>query len=394
MTSVERRTSMKRVGFAAVAKSCVFLFVWLVLSPAAWAQGVSQTLIGLAQGTNTLIRFNSATPGTLSGTLPVTGLVAGDTLKSIDVRPATGALYAIATDATNTQVRTYTIDMATGVATAVGGPVTLPTAGALWGMSFNPTVDRIRLVNDQDENARINPDGGALAGDDTNLSPGTVTVDSVAYDNQFAGATTTTLFALNQATNSLATIGGVGGTPSPNGGLVTDIGALGVTFAGSPTGFDIATNGAAFAALRLAGGAQALYTLNLTTGAATLVGAIGDGTLTLDALAVVDPSLALSPGTGTFTSRQRFDLVLLIDPQGRALTSGTATFNGVDVTPFVASCIVPGTTSTGMITFRCPNLGGPVTGPGVHTLQVRLVLSDGSPIQSTVRWTVIPVVEP
>lgn len=374
--------------------SCVaFMASLAMIPPPVQAQGTAQTLIGLVQGTNTLVRFTSAAPGTLAGTLPVTGLLAGDTLKSIDFRPANGALYAIATDASNAQVRAYTIDMTTGAATAVG-LATLPTAGALWGMSFNPTVDRIRLVNDQDENGRIVPDTGVLAGDDTNLTPGTVTVDAVAYDNQFAGATTTTLFALNQATNSLALIGGVGGAPSPNLGVVTDVGPLGVTFAGSPTGFDIAVNGTAFAALRPASGAQALYTLNLTSGAATLVGSIGDGTLMLDAIAVVDPSLALSPGTGTYTSRQRFDLVLIIDSQGRGITSGTATFDGIDVTPFVASCIVPGMTSTGLTTFRCPNLGGPVVGPGVHTLQVRLVLSDGSPLVKSVTWTVLPVAEP
>lgn len=381
--------------------SCVVFVAILAISPRpARAQASGQTLVGLVQGTNTLVLFTSAAPGTLIGTLPVTGLVAGDTLKSIDFRPATGVLYATATDAANTQVRTYTISAATGVATAVG-VATLPTAGALWGLSFNPTVDRMRVVNDQDENARINPDSGALAGDDANLTPGTVTVDAVAYDNQIAGVTATTLFALNQATNSLALIGGIGGSPSPNIGVVTDIGPLGVTFAGAPAGFDIAVNGTAFATLRPSGGAQALYTVNLTSGAATLVGAVGDGTLTLDAIAVVDPLLMISPGTGTYTTRQRFDLVLIADSQGRAITTGTATFDGIDVTPFLASCIIPGVTmapsrftTTGLTTFRCPNLGGPVVGPGEHTLQVRLVLSDGSPMQSSVSWRVLAVAEP
>ena len=94
----------------------------------------------------------------------------------------------------------------------------------------------------------------------------------MAYSNPFAGATTTTLYALNQATSSLALIGGVNGTPSPNLGVVTDVGPLGVSISAGPTAFDIATNNTAFAVLRPSGGASTLYTINLATGAATPAG--------------------------------------------------------------------------------------------------------------------------
>lgn len=376
-----------------IARLCLVVLLGLALSaPPASAQGGAQMIYGLIQGTNNVVRFSSAAPAQIINMFLVTGLVPGDTLKSIDFRPATGGLYAIAVDGSNTQVRTYLIDTTTFAATAVGA-ASLPTAGTLWGISFNPVVDRIRIVNDQDENARLNPEGGVLAGDDTNLTPGTVTVDSVAYTNQFPGATSTTLYALNQATNSLATIGGIGGTPSPNGGAVTDIGPLGVTFTGARTAFDIAANGVAFAALTPNGGGQSLYTMDLATGTATLVGLIGDGAVTVDSIAVVDPTLSLSPGHGTYTTRQRFDLVLLVKPEGRSILTGTATFDGFDVTGILASCIVPGTNPAGIVTFRCPNLGGPVVGPGEHTLQVRLILSDGTPIQSSVKWLVVPVAE-
>jgi Domain of unknown function (DUF4394) len=325
----------------------------------------------------------------------VTGLVAGDTLKAIDYRPANGMLYGLATDASNAVVRLYTINATTGAATAVGTPVTLPTPGTLWDINFNPVVDRVRVVNDQDENARLVPDTGALAGDDTNLSPPTVAVDAVAYTNPVAGATTTTLFALNQTTNSLAIIGGVTGNPSPNTGVVTDIGPLGLTFAGSPTALDIATTNVAFAVLRPVSGAASLYTIDLTTGAAALVGAVGDGTLAIDDIAIVDPGLTLSPPTGTYTNRQSFDLVLLAETQGRTVVSGTATFDGLfDVTSFVAGCIRPGTGPGDVVSFRCADIGGPVIGPGVHTFQVRLVMNDGSMVQRMVTWTVVPVTEP
>jgi len=370
------------------------LLVILGLSAPAAAQTTGQPVLALLQGTNTLVRFTTATPGTLDPAVIVTGLIAGDTLRAIDYRPLNGQLYGLATDASNAVVRLYTINATTGVATAVGSSVTLATPGTLWDINFNPVVDRVRVVNDQDENARLVPDSGALAGDDTNLSPPTVSVDAVAYTNPVSGATTTTLYALNQATNSLAIIGGLLGNPSPNTGVVTDLGPLGITFAGSPTALDIATTNEAFAVLRPVSGATSLYSISLTTGAATLVGAVGDGTLVVDDIAVVDPGLTLSPPTGTYSTRQSFDLVLLADTQGRAVTTGTATFDGFDVTSFVAGCIRPGTGAGGVLSFRCPDIGGPVIGPGTHTFQVRLVMSDGSLVQRMVTWTVVPVSEP
>jgi hypothetical protein len=383
---------MTAIRFRYVCTSVVLLSLG-VLAPAADAQGVGQAFLGLVQGANTLVRFSTATPATVGTPVLVTGLLTGETLKAIDYRPANGLLYGIATDVGNVVVRTYTINPATGAAIAVGPAVTLPTPGAAWDINFNPAVDRIRVVNDQDENARINPDTGALAGDDTNLTAG-ATVDAVAYLNPFAGTTSTTLYALNQATNSLATIGGVNGTPSPNLGAVNDIGPLGVTFAGSTTAFDIATGNTAYAVLRPAGGALTLYTVNLNTGTATAVGTVGDGSLALDDIAVIDPGVTISPATGTYTSRQNFDIVLLADLQGRALVGGSVTFNGLDVTGVIASCLRPGTAAGGVASFRCPNIGGAVTGAGTHSFVVRLQFSDGTTVQRGVTWTVVAVTEP
>jgi hypothetical protein len=375
------------------ARSIATLFAIAVATPV-FAQTADHPVIGLVQNANALVRFSTATPGTLSTPVAVTGLASGDTLKAIDYRPANGVLYAIATDVSNATIRTYTIDAATGAATAVGGPVTLPTPGTAWDINFNPTVDRIRVVNDQDENARLVPDTGALAADDTNLSPMGATIDAVAYTNAFAGATTTTLYALDQSTNGLATIGGINGTPSPNGGVVTPVGPLGITFAGSTTAFDIASNNAAFAVLRPTGGALALYTVDLGTGTATLVGAVGDGSLALDDIAVVDPGLVLSPPSGTYTSRQSFDIVLLLDFGTRTLSNGSVTFDGIPVTSVIASCVRVGTAANGVVSLRCPNIGGPVTGPGLHTFVVRLESADGSVVQRSVTWNVIAVTEP
>ena len=48
------------------------------------------------------------------------------------------------------------------------------TNGDDYGLDFNPTVDRIRVTNDADENLRINPNNGARADtptNDTNINP-------------------------------------------------------------------------------------------------------------------------------------------------------------------------------------------------------------------------------
>lgn len=371
----------------------IALLGWASVATPVAAQAAGQPILGLVQGANSLVRFTTAAAGAVGAAVSVTGLAAGDTLKAIDYRPATGMLYGIATDVTNGNVRTYVINPATGAATAVGVPVALPVPAVAWDINFNPTVDRIRIVNEQDENARLHPDFGTLAADDTNLTSA-ATIDGVAYTNPFGGAVTTTLYALNAATNSLATIGGVNGTPSPNGGAVTDIGPLGVTFAGGTAAFDIATNNAAWAVLRSPAGLSTLYSVNLGTGVATAAGVVGDGSLTIDDIAIVDPALMVSPPTGTYTSRQNFDIVLLANLNGRGLASGSFRFDGVDLTGAFASCVVAGTGPTGVVSLRCPNVGGRATGAGTHTVVVRLVLDDGTQVQRSVTWTVVAVTEP
>jgi hypothetical protein len=86
--------------------------------------------------------------------------------------------------------------------------------------------------------------------------------------------------------------------------------------------------------------------------------------------------------------------VLAFELAGRGITGGSVTFNGVDVSSAVASCLVDGPGASGLITLRCPNLGGPAMGPGTHVLDVSLVLNDDSQMQRSVMWTVVPVVEP
>jgi len=290
-------------------------------------------------------------------------------------------------------VRLYIINQQTGATTAVGPPATVSTVGAFWGMSFNAVVDRVRIVNSFGANARLNPDTGGLAGSDINLTAGAI-VESAAYTNQFPGAATTTLYALNLNTNGLALIGGPDGVPSPNGGAVTEIGPLGFAFNGSGTALDFDANGTLYAIARPNGGTYNLYRINIGNGAATLVGSVGTGTLLIDSVAAPPAILGISPPSGTYTSRQSFDLVLLLNARGRGIVGGSAQFNSFNALPYLASCVVFGATSNGMVSLRCPNFGGPLVGPGVHTMTVNLLLSNGEVVSGSATWTILPTSEP
>ena len=124
------------------------------------ARASAETLWGVTS-TGELITFDSATPGTVT-TVPITGMQAGETLLGIDQRPATGQLYGLGS--TN---RLYLIDPATGVATAVSAAPFAALDGTAFGFDFNPTVDAIRVVSNNEQNFRLNPNTGAIAGQAT-----------------------------------------------------------------------------------------------------------------------------------------------------------------------------------------------------------------------------------
>ncbi len=289
-------STMKK-GLMAIALSSALLSTSAFAAP----------MIGLVTNTNQLVFFDSTTPGTITRTLAVTGLVGGDVLLAIDTRPLTGQLYAIGTAST-----IYRIDTNTGVATAPGAALSTLLASTNVGFDFNPTVDRIRIITDTGQNLRANPDTGALAATDTTLSA--TGVAGAAYDRNGAGLGVTTLYAINSTTDQLVTIGGLNSSPSPNGGVVTPVGNLGIDI-GTVNGFDIlGANDAYVAASATApvprpnepqgNSASSLYRVNLATGGATLVGAVGGG-LSLNGIT------AVSSGTSSIPAASPWSLAAL-----------------------------------------------------------------------------------
>src|SRR5205085_5175654 len=210
---------------------------------------------------NRLLTFNSSLPNVIVNNVVVTGLQPGEILRGIDLRPANGQLYGVGSTS-----RLYTINPQTGAATQVGSaPFTPALSGTEFGFDFNPTVDRIRLVSDTGQNLRLNPDTGAVAGPDTPLSFATGDpnagqtphVSGAAYSNNFAGSTTTTLYDIDYALDSLVI------QNPPNNGTLNTVGALGVN-TGKLVGFDIAGNATAFASLTgTDDSGSRLYTIDL-----------------------------------------------------------------------------------------------------------------------------------
>lgn len=221
-----------------------------------------------ADSANNLHIFNLDEPGTPI-TKAITGMQAAETIQGIDMRPATGQLFALGSTG-----RIYTINTATGMATIVGAGPAQVLAGVDYGFDFNPTVDRIRVVGNTGENYRINPNDGTLPGGlaDTPLTPGTPNVSAAAYTNNFVGAASTTLFVIDSTTNMLYSLA------SPNNGVMTSVGALGVDVTAA-NGFDIGGSSNMAYALLSVGGTNGIYSINTTTGAATMITAFPTATV-------------------------------------------------------------------------------------------------------------------
>jgi 3D (Asp-Asp-Asp) domain-containing protein len=317
------------------------------------------TLVGLTSK-DILVTFDSAAPAKILSAAKISGLAADENIVSLDARPANGLIYGL------TNLNTlYTLNPYSGVATQVGaGPAVFPLTGKTSAIDFNPSVDRIRAVTDADLNFRLNPNSGALVDGDPGtggVQPDTAlsydpadanqgknpTVTAIAYDRNFQGATLATLFGIDSKLNALVRIGGVDGTPSPNGGVLTTIGALGVN-PGTRVGFDIAADGTAYAAMQV-GPRTFLFTIDLVSGEATPVGKVGNGKVKIDAITTIPrDEIVVGVTTGNLLVSFRADNPgqLLSSVQLTNLAPGV-TITGIDFRPLTGELF--GLTSTNQV---------------------------------------------
>ena len=264
------------------------------------AASAAEAFYGVTQD-NRLVTFQSDNVTNVDPSHVITGLPGGENIVGLDVRPLNGQLYALGKTS-----RLYVINPRTGAARQVGATPLIPAlAGASFGFDFNPTVDRIRVTSDAEQNLRLNPDDGTIAAVDTNLAyaagdPGAGTnpiVAGSAYTNSFAGAASTTLFDIDNARHALVI------QNPPNDGTLTTVGALGTD--NNAVAFDIGDGNVGYAVLNGEQNRQNLYRIDLSNGHATqatnffigtdqpLVGLAAAGTVADDNTAP-DESIALS----------------------------------------------------------------------------------------------------
>ena len=241
--------------------------------PAVLAPTASAERFAAVDAQNRLYTFSDARPGEWKRTT-LRGLAAGERIVGLDVRPANRQLIAL----TN-RSRLYSVSRSERKVTAIGMTAFTPAlAGSSFGFDFNPTVDRIRLVSDAAQNLRLNPATGSVGATDAPLAykagdAGAGMAPAVlgsAYTNSVAGATMTALFGIDTRRDALVL------QAPPNEGALATVGALGVNLAG-PLGFDIsARDGRAYVLARRSGAPRSrLFRIDLTSGAATQIGAIG-----------------------------------------------------------------------------------------------------------------------
>ncbi|MDB5988507.1 MAG: hypothetical protein JWR16_3560 [Nevskia sp.] len=246
--------------------------------------------------TGTIVQFATNKPTKITNKATVTGLSGSDSLVQIAFNTA-GTLYGVTT---NNEI--CTVDPLAG---AVSGCTTSFTTDRLSNIaaSFDPISGKLRVIaNDSASssghlNFAIDPTSAAV---DTNFSSknlnyadstnGAPQIAAISYDNPIAGASTTTLFALDINNQSLDHIGdknvGANSTTVAAGG-VEGIGATNISFT-SNVGLAIAPqDGTAYAVL---GNAASLYTIDLGNGGATLVDVVHDGDYTLISLTIAPNS--------------------------------------------------------------------------------------------------------
>jgi trimeric autotransporter adhesin len=273
-------------------------------------------------GANSLISFDTDSPGNVRTQVGISGLTMGQTLVGLDFRPKTGQLVALGYNATNSECQLYTVNPATGVATAISPtPFTLSLGnGTTVGFDFNPTVDRIRVVASNNANVRLNPITGELAATDLSLAfavgdanaTANAAIGAAAYTNSFNGATSTTLYVYDDSLNVLCT------QVPPNNGTLNTLGSSSlVQNLTDPTSdmdiyYDFGTaSNLAFATANPTGGiADFLYQINLSTGQFSLIGKVGLGIAVRDLAILID---SIIPTVSAFAPT-KMDHSLLLSP--------------------------------------------------------------------------------
>jgi Domain of unknown function (DUF4394) len=231
----------------------------------------AEMLLGLTTDQK-LLTLDSTAPANGS-LMSISGLMAGERIKAIDMRPTTGVVYGLS-DMGNL----YQINASTGMASG-RKMLSMPVQGTAVGLDFNPAADlsnaaagSLRLTSNARENWVINVATGAVTVQ-TALPTGFKVAASAYTNNDTNPATATVLYNIDTGTDSLYK------QNPPAAGTQELVGALGMDTSGI-AGFDISAAGMGYAALTDADtGQSTLYRVALSgTGPlATSLGSFGVG---------------------------------------------------------------------------------------------------------------------
>ncbi|MGG2397018.1 DUF4394 domain-containing protein [Pseudomonas sp. SH1-B] len=188
-------------------------------------------------------------------------------LRGIDVRPANGQIYALGgTD------QLYTLDAASGKATAASMlKSALPGSGQAV-VDFNPVADRLRLMSQDGTNLRVNVDTGEAVVDgkqayaaDGPYAGKQPQIVAGAYTNSYAGTQSTALYNVDLASSSLML------QNPPNDGVQQQVGMIveGLKAAA----IDIASDGKGGNSAYVLTG-KTLHQLDLASGKPTTLGEV------------------------------------------------------------------------------------------------------------------------
>lgn len=269
--------NLKNIG--KTAKSSVLA---VALGVAMVASAKAETLTALVYLGNQIFTFNSSNPGTVLTSVGISGMQGGDNL--VDIAYLGSTLYGIGSAG-----NLYTINPTTGVvnSTVHFGPLN----GIYFGM--DASASGIRIVSDADINLLLNPTTGAIISSGPSVNPAGTDINAITHVGSTMYAVDSlanTLGILNTATGAFSTIGPMGYDVSGKNGFT----------------YSTLTSTAYFASAVSSSGVDPnLYTINLATGFASLVGQIGPGEGTLIAGLTVNPvpepgttALALLGGAG------------------------------------------------------------------------------------------------
>jgi hypothetical protein len=266
-----------------------------------------EAAVGVEAGASPdLVRFDTGAPGSLVARVPVSGLSPGEQVVGLDVRPATGRLWAL-----TSLDRLLEIDIDTGQAHHLGTPLSAVDTDQDAGFDFDPVGGLLRIVTTADEIVDVDP--STFSATEDVLDPTSANVVATAYT---AGGT---LFGIDTFDN-LVQIASTG--------ELTPVGPLGIDVEGG--GFDVVgASDVAFAALR-SSATSSLYMVNLASGQLSGVGTIAGERL--GSFAMLPAGAARTTVPSTEASEAGGTATVTVERSGESLAPATVSYRTADQT--------------------------------------------------------------